>query len=167
MPKRPGGTDATAQGGDNEEPTAEEGSPGRNQVGFPAPVSVDSDFQQRALRDLSRALAILQGVYGALMGPAGVSPPSVCSSQAFLFAELPISNRESPLSGPLLKHLEILAEGSPGAVPAGGAMPKPVAPVDVADAIGHRIFFASADVTAREGAMRHPRPRRPPPGRVG
>ena len=59
----------------------------------------------------------------ALMGPAGASPPGVCSGQACLFAELPISNRESPLSGPLLKLLGILAEGSPGAVPAGGVMP--------------------------------------------
>ena len=54
------------------------------------------------------------------MGPAGASPPSLCSSQACLFAELPISNREGPLRGHLLKHLEVLVEGSPGAVrPAG------------------------------------------------
>ena len=56
------------------------------------------------------------------MGPAGASPPCVCSSQASLFAELPMSNCESLLSGPLFKHLEICAEGCSGAVTTGGVM---------------------------------------------
>ena len=48
---------------------------GQSQAGFPAPISADSDFQQRTLGDLSRALAILQGVHDAMIGPAGASPP--------------------------------------------------------------------------------------------
>ena len=118
---------------------------------MPGPVSADSDFQQRTLRDLSRALAILQDANVSLMGPAGVSPPSECSSQSRLFAELPISNRESSLSGPLFKPLEFLAEGSPGAAPDDGVMPEPVAPGDVTDAIDPRGIFASADATIEEG----------------
>ena len=84
------------------------------------------------------------------MGPAGTSPPSVCSSQACLLAELPISNRERLLSGPLLKILEILAEGSPGVAPDGGVMPEPVAHGDVAAAVDPRGSFASADATVKE-----------------
>ena len=76
-----------------------------------------------------------------MRGPAGASPPGLCSSQAGLFAELSISNRESPLRGPLLKLLENFAEGSPGAVPAGGVMPEPMAPEDVADATDSRGIF--------------------------
>ena len=89
------------------------------------------------------------------MGLAGASPPGVCSNQAGLFAELPIFNRESPLNGPLFELLGILAEGSPGGVPAGGVMPEPVAPGDVADAIGPRGIFAEEGSngvpTAEEG----------------
>ena len=69
------------------------------------------------------------------MGPAGASPPSVFSSQACLFAELPIFNHGSPLSGPFLKPLEILAEGNSGSVQAGGVMLGPIAPGAVADMI--------------------------------
>ena len=68
-----------------------------------------------------------------------------------LFAELSISNRESPLSGSLLKLLGVLAEGIPGAAPAGGVMPGPVAPGDVADAIGPRGIFASLDAAVEVG----------------
>ena len=84
------------------------------------------------------------------MGPAGVSPSSACASHSCLLGELSISNRERPQSGLLLKLLEILAEGSPGAAPAGGVIPEPVAPGDVAAAIGPRGIFASADATAKE-----------------
>ena len=118
------------------------------QEGFPGPVPADSDLVQRALDDPSLALAILQGVNGALRGPAGAYPPGACFSQAGLFAELSISNRESPLSGPLLKLMGILADGSPGAVPVGGVMPEPVAPGDVADALDPRGVFAYEAPTA-------------------
>ena len=84
------------------------------------------------------------------MGPSGISPSSVCSSQACLLEELPISNRERPLSWFLLKLLDNLAEGSPGAAPAGGVMPEPVAPGDVAAAVDPRGIFASADATVKE-----------------
>ena len=79
LPKRRGGTDATAQGGSLE---AQVGHSGGNQAGFPGPVSTasdfgpnqagstgpvmaDSDFRQHKLSDLSRALALLQGVQEA------------------------------------------------------------------------------------------------------
>ena len=83
------------------------------------------------------------------MGPTGTSPSSKCSSQTCSLKELSISNRERPLSGPLPKLLGILAEGSPGAAPAGGVMPEPVAPGDVAAAIDPRVFFASVDAAAK------------------
>ena len=115
-----GGGQRGSQGRGGEPRGAGGEPPGRNQARLQSPVSTDSDFQQRTLGDLSRASAILQGVHDALMGPAGASPPSLCSSQACLLAELPLSIRERPLSGPLFQLLEVLAEGSPGAVPAGG-----------------------------------------------
>ena len=43
--------------------------------GVSGPVPADSDFQQRALCDLSWALAVLQGVHNALICPAPPPPP--------------------------------------------------------------------------------------------
>ena len=105
----------------------------RNQAEFQSSVSADSDFQHRALFDLSRALAIPEEVNGSLMGTAGAPSPDGYSRQEMFFAELPISNRESPLSGPLPDPPEFHAEGSTGALQAGEAMPGTVAPGDVAD----------------------------------
>lgn len=62
-------------------------SPGRNQAGFPGPVSADAGSQQRALGDLSRALAVLLGVHDALMGPAGT--PSLSTLTHFLGFTMP------------------------------------------------------------------------------
>ena len=146
---------------------------GQNPAGFPCPVPAD------ILGDLSRAVALLQSVRDALMGPAGTSSPSLCSSQERLLPELSLSNRESPLSGPLLTLLENLAEESQGAAPAGEVMSEPVAPGDVTATIGPRGIFGSADATVTEectaaptvaegrnaaptvleGATRRPRPR--------
>ena len=78
------------------------------------------------------------------MSPEGAAPPSRISSQASLFAELAIFNRERPLSGPLHKLLEINAEGSPGVVQAGEVMQKAVAPGGVAAVIDPRRIFAPA-----------------------
>ena len=50
----------------------------------PNPAGSSGPVPAGILGDLSRALAILQSVHGALMGPAGTSPQSVCSSQACL-----------------------------------------------------------------------------------
>ena len=80
-------------------------TPGGNQAGFPGPFSAESDFQQRALCDLRRALAPLKGVHAALKGPAGAPQSRVCCSLERSIAELPISNRERLLIGPLLKLL--------------------------------------------------------------
>ena len=55
--------------------------------------------------------------------------------------ELSASHRERSLSGPLIALLELLAEESQGAAPAGVVMPEPVAPGDVAAAIDSRGFF--------------------------
>ena len=78
------------------------------------------------------------------------SPSSECTSRACLLEELSASNRQRPLSGPLLTLLEILAEGSQGAAPAGEVMPEPVAPGDVAATIDPRGVFGSADATVTE-----------------
>ena len=60
-----------------------------------------------------------------------------------LLEGLSVSNRESPLSGPLLTLLEIIAEESQVAAPAGEVMPEPVAPGDVAAAVNPRGIFAT------------------------
>ena len=73
-----------------------------------------------------------------MKGPRGCLFAGRVLKSSVNFAELSISNRESPLSGPLLNLLGTPAEGSPGTVPAGGFMPDPVAPGDVADTIGPR-----------------------------
>ena len=94
------------------------------------------------------------------MGPAGTSPSSECSNQACLLEELSISNRERPLSGPLLKLLEIYVEGSPGAAPAGEVMPEPVAPGDVAATIDPRGINAYPCL-CRKQLILAPEPNRP------
>ena len=112
---------------------------GQNPAGFPGPVQAD------ILCDLSRVLAVLQSVRDALLGPAGNPPSGECTSRACLLEVLPASYRERSLSGPLLTLLEILAEESQGAAPAGEVMPEPVAPGDVAATLDPRGIFGSAD----------------------
>ena len=78
---------------------------GQNPVGSPGPVSSASDFGQNPagfpgpvpadiLGDLSRALAVLQSVRDALLGPADNPPSGECTSRAGLLVELSASNRE-------------------------------------------------------------------------
>eukprot|EP00614_Pseudopedinella_elastica_P024744 CAMPEP_0172645392 /NCGR_PEP_ID=MMETSP1068-20121228/239707_1 /TAXON_ID=35684 /ORGANISM="Pseudopedinella elastica, Strain CCMP716" /LENGTH=296 /DNA_ID=CAMNT_0013459629 /DNA_START=138 /DNA_END=1029 /DNA_ORIENTATION=- len=81
------------------------GGLGRIPVGPPGPVSSASDFGQNPagfpgpvpaviLGDLSRALAILQSVWDALLGPADNPPSGECTSRARLLVELSASHRE-------------------------------------------------------------------------
>ena len=93
----------------------------------------------------------------ALLGPAGTSPSSECTSRACLLEELSISNRERPLSGLLLKLLGVLAEG---AAPAGEVMPEPVAPGDVAATIDPRGINAYPCL-CRKQLILAPEPNRP------
>ena len=127
---------------------------GQNPAGCPGPVPAV------ILGDLSRALAILQSVRDALLGPAdslpSVESSSECASRARLLEELSASNRECPLCGSLLSLLELLAEENPGAVPAGEVMPEPVAPGDVAAALDLRGNFGSGDAKVTEDCYAAP-----------
>ena len=87
-----------------------------------------------------------------MLGPADNLPSGECTSRAGLLVELSASHRERSLSGPLLTLLELLAEESQGAAPAGEDMPEPVAPGDVASSIVPRIFFAPADAKVEAGS---------------
>ena len=134
--KRRGGTGATVQGKGNEATTVEAGSLEAHEGGPPGGTRRGPRVQSRPIRISGRIrrgtrvqsrpiqisssanFAISVGRWrsfsGALIGPAGATLPSVLSGQAGLFAELSISNRESPLSEPLLELLGILAARSPG-----------------------------------------------------
>ena len=77
---------------------------GPNPAGFPGPVPAV------ILGDLSRAVAILQSVRDALLGPTDNPPSGECTSRAGLLVELSAFHRERSLTGPLLTLLELLAE---------------------------------------------------------
>ena len=91
---------------------------GKNLAGCPGPVPADF------LDDLSRALAILQRVRNASLGPGDPSGESSIegTNRARLLGELPASNRERPLRGSLFSLLELLAEESQLTAPVGGVM---------------------------------------------
>ena len=104
--------------------------------------SADSDSKKRALCDHSRVVAIIQGLHGALKSSPGTPLQHVISGQGRLFAELSISNREQPVSGPLAGVLGLLTqEVSTGDL----FMEEAVATGDVAAALGPYGNFAPAN----------------------
>ena len=64
--------------------------------GLKGPVTADLDFQQHALSDFCRAVAVIKGLHGTLIAPG--RPSCLSYGQGNLLAPLLISYPERPLS---------------------------------------------------------------------